>query len=126
MFYRCRLCCKLCGQHIAIYSTTEGYVKPKHLTIHASFISTYRDCNGLKSTDCSEKNFLNYKNFCPYLSQITLQYKTVNCKMRSHIYWTYSTEILLYFNIYLRCPISAETCCKQVPHTYNKHHPICD
>jgi hypothetical protein len=30
-----------------------------------------------------------------------------------------------YFNIYLRCPISAETCCKQIPHTYNKHHPIC-
>ena len=70
VFYRCRLCCKLCGKHIAIGSTIQGNVKPKHPPIHASFVSTYLDWKGSKSTDCSEKIFLNYKNFahiCPKL-----------------------------------------------------------
>ena len=95
VFYRCRSCCKLRGKHIAINSTIQGYVKPEHPPVHASFISIYLDCNGSKSTDYSEKNFLNYKSFCPYLSQITLQYKMVNCEMRSHIYCTCSAIILL-------------------------------
>ena len=139
--YKCRIWCRLCGQHTAIDSTIQGYVNPKLPPILASFVNSYRDCNGLISTDYTQKNFLNYKNFYLYLSQITLQYKKVNCEMRSHLNWIHSAIILLvYFNMWIiwRWPISAENVVSKFPihiyiystsngvyYIYNKQHYLC-